>query len=40
MESRELYGMFVESYGGREEGVECVVDMEGLGVLFDLGRDE
>lgn len=33
---RELYGMFVESYGGGEEGVECVVvDMEGLGVLFD-----
>lgn len=28
---KELYGMFVESYGGGMERAECVVDMEGLG---------
>lgn len=36
---KELYGMFGESYGGGKEGVECVVDMEGLGFLFDGRRD-
>lgn len=37
---RELFDMFEGSYGrGGEEGVDWKVDLIGLGVLFDGGRD-